>query len=255
MQASDATSTDENFAASRAAAAIVGWSFAYVSTTGSTNADLAERARAGDRRPALLTTDHQTAGRGRLGRTWEDDGESQLMVSFSIPVTGPATWVAGAVAAAARDVVAAAGAPVGFKWPNDLMIESTAVSGKLAGVLAEFVPGDPDVVIVGMGLNIGPPGIDGAASLREAGATIERDELLAGIIARLPTLVADPDLVRSSLTDHSVTLGRRVRVEQSSGAFVGTATTFDQEGRLVVDVDGESRVVAVGDVIHLRAEG
>jgi BirA family biotin operon repressor/biotin-[acetyl-CoA-carboxylase] ligase len=254
MQASDATPPQENFAKSRRTAATLGWSFRHVSSTGSTNADLVAEARRGDRGPAVLTTDHQTAGRGRLDRTWLDDGESQLMVSVRLPAAGLETaWITGAVAAAARTAIAWAGAPIGFKWPNDLMIESTAVTGKLAGVLAEYVAGPPDVAVVGMGLNIGPPGIDGAASLREVGISLGRDEFLAGLLAALPERLADPARVRAELREFSVTLGRRVRVERPGDDLIGEAIDMDETGRLILDVDGETHAVSVGDVVHLRA--
>ena len=253
MQAPDATPPAENFSASRTAAAALGWSFRHVASTGSTNVDLANEARTGDRGPAVLTTDHQTAGRGRLDRSWHDDGERQLMVSLRLPVAGTqAAWITGAVAAAARTATAALGAPVGFKWPNDLLIEHEAVTGKLAGVLAEFVAGPPDVVIVGMGLNIGPPGIAGAASLQEAGVDATRDEVLAAVLLALPERLTDPERVRDELRTHSATIGRRVRVERVGGDVIGDAVDVDADGRLVLDVDGARQVVSVGDVIHLR---
>ena len=253
MRASDATSPVENFAESAAAAAALGWAFRHVSSTGSTNADLVAEARAGDRTASVLTAEHQTAGRGRLDRSWHDDGQSQLMVSLRLPVDGGvAPWVAGAVAASARAAVASFGAPAAFKWPNDLVIEHGETVGKLAGVLAEFVPGPPDAIVVGMGLNVAAPGIEGAASLYEVGARVSRDQILAATLAGLPPRLADPDRVRDELSEYSATLGRRVRVEQSGGELVGDAVSIDGDGRLVLDVDGTHHTVSVGDVVHLR---
>ena len=249
----DATPQPGIFAKSRAAAAAAGWGFRHVASTGSTNADLADEARAGDRTIAVLTADHQTAGRGRLDRRWEDDGARQLMVSFRLPVEGDPTWFAGAVASAARRAVVALGAPAAFKWPNDLVLETDGVVGKLAGVLAEFVAGEPSVVVVGIGLNVGPPGVDGAASLDEVGLDVDRDTVLAAMIDALPALLTDPAAVRADLTEHSATVGRRVRVERPDGDLVGRATAIDADGRLEVEVGGETAVVSVGDVIHLRA--
>ena len=175
------------------------------------------------------------------------------MVSFRFPVDGDPRWFVGAVAAAARSAVASLGAPASFKWPNELVLENEELTGKLAGVLAEFVAGDPDVVIVGIGINVGPPGVEGAASLDEVGLAVERDDVLAGMIEMLPTLLGDPAAVRAELSEHSATLGRVVRVERPAGDLVGVAVAIDADGRLEIDVDGALIAVSVGDVTHLRS--
>ncbi|MEM9467307.1 MAG: biotin--[acetyl-CoA-carboxylase] ligase [Actinomycetota bacterium] len=256
MQAPDATPRAEKFAASRRAAQTLGWEFRHVASTGSTNADLAHEARAGARHAAVLTTDHQTAGRGRLDRSWHDDGHGQLMVSIRLPADGVETaWITGAVAAAARSAVAALGASVRFKWPNDLMIESATATGKLAGVLAEYVVGPPDVIVVGMGLNVGSPGIDGAASLADLGVEVSRDQVLAGLVTELPSRLAAPESVARELRSHSATIGRRVRVERPGDDLVGDAVDIDADGRLIIEADGDRHLVSAGDVVHLRPHG
>jgi len=248
----DSASTPGPFPLAASLAGELGFAFCHVATTGSTNTDLAEAARAGDGSPAVRVADHQTAGRGRLDRRWEDDGRSQLMVSFRLPAAGiEPGLIAGTIATAARRAAAAHGATLGFKWPNDLMIETSAVSGKVAGVLAEYVP-DPAVVVVGIGLNLHPPGIPGAASLAEVGCLVSRDQLLVSMLDALPHLLARPDLVRTELVDHSVTIGRRVRVERPGSELIGTATGLDEQGRLLLEVDGEVEIISVGDIVHLR---
>lgn len=238
---------------SRAGASDLGWSFRHVESTGSTNADLVEEARAGDRSWAVLTADHQRAGRGRLDRSWHDDGQGQLMVSLRIPVDlAQAVWVTGAVAAAARSATASLGAVAGFKWPNDLLLDIEGSVGKLAGVLAELVPGSPDVVVVGLGLNVASPGFEGAVSLREAGVEVTRDDVLAALLRALPERLSCPELVRRELRLHSLTIGQRVRLERCDGNLTGDAVDIDEHGRLMLDVDGERHAVTAGDVVHLR---
>ena len=106
----------------------------HVRSTGSTNDDLAGEARRGHTGSAVLVADHQTAGRGRLGRRWSDaghprgGGETSLLVSFRLPAAvGEASDRVAAVSAAARAAaaraVSATGAAVRAKWPNDLLIE------------------------------------------------------------------------------------------------------------------------------------
>ena len=238
----------------------------HTPSTGSTNDDLAQEARLGDRSAAVLVADHQTAGKGRLGRRWSDAAagphgtEASLLVSFrfAAPVLDASDRVA-AVSAAALTAASGAlphgGAAVRAKWPNDLMIESGEVSGKLAGVLAEIVDCDPPVVVVGLGMNVAAaPGEPGAVSLAQAGSAVTRDGLLARMIDELPGYLADPSGARADLRAASATLGRTVRVQRADGtSVVGTAVDIDAAGRLILAGDcGEVRI-DTGDVFHLRS--
>ena len=265
---------------SRAAALRAGLgALRHTVTTGSTNDDLAREARAGDRSPAVLVADHQTAGRGRLGRRWLDtaaadwadaadgadasggpDGDVQaLLVSFRLPTSAARAFdCAAAVSAAALESVAEAlagtDAAVRSKWPNDLLIEAPEGSGKLAGLLSEFVEGDPGTAVVGLGLNLtdAPSGL-GAASLAGAGGPADRDELLAALIDALPGYLADPSRARAVLEAASATVGRNVRVERTDGTTVtGLARGLDDAGRLIVAVAGRDVPIDAGDVFHLR---
>ncbi len=238
----------------------------HTASTGSTNDDLAGEARLGVRSPAVLVADHQTAGRGRLGRRWSDAAagphraDAALLVSFrfAAPVWSAFDRVV-AVSAAALDAASAAlrggASTVRAKWPNDLLIESAAVSGKLAGVLSELVEGEPPVVVVGLGLNVAAaPAEAGAVSLAQAGSASTRDELLASIIDSVGGYLADPATARAQLRAASATIGRRVRVQRSDGTtLTGTAAGIDDAGRLILAGDaGEARIEA-GDVFHLRS--
>ena len=238
----------------------------HTAATGSTNDDLVQEARLGERSPAVLVADHQTAGKGRLGRRWSDAamgshrGEASLLVSFRLaaPVSSAFERVA-AVSAAAMAAVSRTlpdgGAAVRSKWPNDLLIESGEVSGKLAGVLSEIVDCDPAVVVVGLGLNIAEaPGEPGAVSLAQAGGVVTRDGLLAWMIDQLPGYLADPRRARADLRAASATIGRVVRVQRTDGtSVVGTAVDIDAAGRLVLASDGDEVLIDTGDVFHLRS--
>ena len=237
----------------------------HTDSTGSTNDDLAQKARLGDRSPAVLVADHQTAGRGRLGRRWSDaaagprGSEASLLVSFRLP--GPVPEASDRVAAVSAAALAAAsgtlqepGATVRAKWPNDLLIESGEVFGKLAGVLSEMVDGDPPVVVVGLGLNVAEaPGEPGAVSMAQAGSAVRRDELLAWMIDELPGYLADPTRARADLRAASATIGRMVRVQRTDGtSVVGTAVDIDEAGRLILAGEYGEELIDTGDVFHLR---
>lgn len=239
----------------------------WVETTGSTNDDLAERVRAGDRRPAVLLTEEQTAGRGRRDRRWEMKPGAGLMLSAFVPGTLETTvsLVPMAMSMAARDAVVATDRSVAVKWPNDLV---TPDDRKVGGMLGEVMRADGGLVgvVVGLGLNVTWPPSDGtgppnATSLESLGSSpIDRVALAADLIVRLDRLLDEVERNGSSGVIDAYraacgTIGRRVRVETDVGAFEGRATDIDSRGALVVATGGEQLTVTVGDVIHLRPGG
>ena len=163
----------------------------FVGSTGSTNADLLAAARSGARAGSVLVADHQTAGRGRQGRSWVAPAGSALLASVLLrPPWDPeqAALLSPATALAVRDACASHGVPVRLKWPNDVVAtepgarcgatgEATPDGGceaacrggvgagdtaephggeaKLAGVLAELdSSGGSPAVVVGLGVNV-----------------------------------------------------------------------------------------------------
>lgn len=257
--------------------ALAGSRFADVrwsAETGSTNADLAALAAGGAPEGVVLVADHQTAGRGRLGRTWTAPAGSSLLLSVllrpSAPV-GHAHALTTAVALAAREACAeVAGVTPALKWPNDLVVSVPGAGGaerKLAGVLAEStLAGDQlDAVVVGIGLNVNWPRdlpeeiADLATALNHlVGTAVDRADLLAalllGLDRRYTALLAPGG--RAALRDEehaaSATLGRRVRVLRAHDELEGVAVGFTDDGALRLEVDTDVLVVPVGDVVHLR---
>jgi BirA family biotin operon repressor/biotin-[acetyl-CoA-carboxylase] ligase len=232
--------------------------------TDSTNRRLLERARAGAEEGVVLVADHQTAGRGRMGRTWEAPTGASLLVSVLLRPSLPldrahlATVAAGLAAADACEAVC--GAVPTLKWPNDLVVEQPDGTKKLAGLLAESVV-DHDrlsAIVVGMGLNVNWPAAhlpDGAVALNTlVGHDVDRmlllDEWLERFDARYRALPADDGL--ADYRRRCSTLGRAVRVELGDGAVEGEAVDVTPEGHLVVETGDERRAFAVGDVVHLR---
>lgn len=132
-------------------------SFDIVPETGSTNSDLAARAGSLDE-GAVLVAEVQTAGRGRLDRTWSAPPRSGLFVSVllkpgaDIPVErwGWLPLLAGVASAAGLS--RAAGVDMYLKWPNDLLVKIDGEERKTGGILAER-SGD-DAVVIGIGLNV-----------------------------------------------------------------------------------------------------
>ncbi len=248
-----------------------------VETSASTNTELADRARHDPHlaAPGALVAEHQVAGRGRAGRTWETPPRAALTVSVLLrprlpaPALGWVPLVAGlAVARTLGDV----GVEARLKWPNDVLLPAATDAGglgpyrKVAGVLAEVVPGGG--VVVGIGLNVsqsaGELPVPTATSLALAGADRpDRGRLLGGIVRELTTAVgqleqAGGDAAVAGVAEAygrlSATLGTAVRVELAGGSEVveGTAARVADDGALVLETADGERVVTAGDVHHVR---
>jgi len=243
-------------------------SLTVVGRTGSTNADLAEAARAGAPEGTVLVTEYQSAGRGRQGRTWSAPPRSGLMFSVLLRPRVPVArlgWLPLLVGVAGATAVRRiAEVDVRLKWPNDLL----AGERKLAGVLAERVESGGDgAVVVGMGLNVSlrreELPVPTATSLAlEGAACTDRDPLLRAVLREIERhyrdwTAADGDAdaagLRSAYLAASATVGREVRVElPGDRVLTGVATGVDASGCLLVRAGGEERAVSAGEVVHVR---
>lgn len=219
---------------------------------GSTNSVAAEAARAGEPEGFVVVARRQTAGRGRLDRTWHSPPGSGLTFSVLLRPSRPPDefgWLPLITGLAVLDAVREAGASDAFlKWPNDVKTPT----GKLAGILAEAVAG---AVLIGVGVNLaetaGLP--EGAASLDAADPTLTLVALLTGIGGCYLSWLEDAAPIQDRYRSGCATLGRPVRVDLPGGReLIGTATRIDHLGRLVVDSGGKEHSLASGDVVHLR---
>ena len=251
--------------------------------TGSTNRDLLELARAGASDGTVLVADHQTAGRGRLERTWVAPPGASLLASVLVrpqldPADAPLLTVAMALAVVGTD--AGRRAQARLKWPNDVVVDGDPPR-KLGGILAESIvdPSGQLAVVIGVGVNIRWPDplppeleslVDMATTLDRAiaaggtgapgGTGVDRDELLADVLrgferrcARLEEGAGGRAAVVDEARAASVTLGRRVRADVGTETVEGTAVDLDGRGDLVVEDDeGRRHVVVAGDVVQLR---
>jgi BirA family biotin operon repressor/biotin-[acetyl-CoA-carboxylase] ligase len=212
----------------------------------STNRYLLQCASEGAAEGVVAVADEQSAGRGRLGRTWIAPAGSALLVSVllrpNLPVerTHLVTLAAGLAALDAFSVLTEVRA--GLKWPNDVVVDDR----KLAGILAEA--DGAGAVVVGMGCNVRPDALPTDLVAIATAVSVDRSALLGEWLRAYDARLAAIDDVVGDAVDRSATLGRRVRVELAHETFEGTATALTEEGFLVVD----GRVVSAGDVVHLR---
>lgn len=239
------------------------WRVEVVEESPSTNAVVAERARAGEAPGLVVVAEHQTAGRGRLDRGWETPARSSLTFSVLLrPAAPPEDWpwlpllTGYAVQAALADRLP----DIALKWPNDVLVEER----KLAGILVERIdtPEGP-AAVVGCGINVSqtldelPVALATSMALELPDAP-ERTGLLGqvlGSLHALQPLLADTAALREAYADVCSTLGREVAVHLPAQTEPrhGTALGIDDHGALVVaDPEGEWTVSA-GDVVHVRA--
>src|ERR1700678_3233202 len=205
--------------------------------TGSTNADLLARAADGADEGTVLVAEAQTAGRGRLGRSWLSPPRAALMFSVLLrpaavpqPRRGWAPLLAGV--AVASGVNGLTGLDVGLKWPNDVLVGGA----KLAGILAEQ---SADAIVVGIGINVSTQRdelpVETATSLAlEGAAGTSRAELFGAVLGEFERLYqawthsaepgdADAAGLRREYRDRSGTLGSEGRGVRPRGA-VGCGT-------------------------------
>lgn len=260
-----------------------------VPETGSTNADLADAARAGEPEGLVLVAESQHAGRGRLGRAWSAPQRSGLFLSVLLRPgdVAPARWgwlplLAGTAVRTAVDAVT--GVPVRLKWPNDLIVVDDAVpdetmgegpetgsygaARKLGGILVERVETSAGAAaVVGIGINVSLraeelPAPHATSLILEGAEAADRDTVLRAVLRELGRWYTDWTAVSgdpmacglaSAYAASCATFGRRVRVEVPGGAaVVGEAVGLDSDGRLLVRTPDGERAFGAGDVVHLR---
>ncbi len=233
----------------------------YFPAVDSTNTYASALARAGAAEGALVVTDHQTAGRGRIGRVWKPLPNQQLILSLLLRPTFPAHYLMMASALAVTEAIeATTPLRVGIKWPNDVLINGR----KVCGILIETGDG---AAVVGMGLNVnGSLASDPELAARattlaaEAGAPIPREPLAIALISRLDDLYrqlstggpAAQNAVRDRWRARLITLGRRATIHQTpqrTDALEGFAVDVNSDGALLLRLDdGQLLTVTWGDV-------
>lgn len=242
------------------------WRVRTVAVTGSTNADLAELARAGGPAGEVLIAEHQQAGRGRFERAWQSPPGTSLSTSVLLrPRRAPLDWgwLSLLVGLAVTDGLRSLGAGdrVQLKWPNDALIDGK----KVCGILSEMVVTDlGNAAICGWGINISFDKSElpfpKATSLLLAGLPTDKDLVAAAILARLDDLFTRWDAGADLSAEYAAgcaTVGRPVRVHldaeaPDSPSVSGQAVGIGPNGELMVDLDGTVEAFAAGDVVHLR---
>ena len=242
----------------------LGRNLTLLEDTGSTNADVQQRAAEAE--GLVICAESQSAGRGRRGRAWASPPGENLYVSLLLkppmpPEETPAlTLMAGlCVCEVVRELT---GLPAGIKWPNDVLCQGK----KLSGILTEAAVGEGGLAfaVVGMGVNLNtrafPPEAGIAGSLWQlTGQDWEREAFLAALLNRLEEryeafTAGGFAALREGYRALSVTLGKAVDIHAAQ-PFWGRATDILPDGSLIVETENGPVRVESGEVTLRERKG
>ena len=236
-------------------------SLEYFKSIDSTNSYLKREAMNAMPHGAVAVANEQSAGRGRMGRSFQSPTGKGLYLSVllrpSLPTEKLLHATGMAAVAAARAVEKTCGARVGIKWTNDLVLGGR----KLCGILAETVmQGRETALIIGVGINVhqAREDFDGdvaeiATSLAAEGYCADRSQLAAALVEELYRLGEDlgGEIERylAEYRSRCVTIGRQVRLMWTEGQERAFAEDIDGDfGLLVRGADGTVTAVRTGEV-------
>lgn len=234
----------------------------------STNSELMRRARAGQTDPVLLVAEHQTAGRGRMGRTWlsadrVSDGTAPLTFSLGIALhrqdwSGLSLAVGVCVATALRQMAGNLAEDLGLKWPNDLWWRGSKLGGILIETTGQWVP---RYAVIGIGINISTPcPVEGGVfSVPPVGLQSFWSAGTAGqvLLAIAPSLVAAVQRFdaqgfapfRTEFDALDLLRNREVRLSEGANTLsTGVACGVDDHGALLVRTGAGVVPVSSGEV-------
>jgi BirA family biotin operon repressor/biotin-[acetyl-CoA-carboxylase] ligase len=243
---------------------------AALATIESTNKEALNRARQGERGPLWVTAAAQTAGRGRIDRSWASPAGN---LYASLVLCEPASFerapeLTFVAALAVRDAVAAEAPPLApqlwLKWPNDLLLAGE----KCAGILieGEVDPGKSLIVVIGIGVNCATHPSTASfptTDFHAHGALVTPEQLFRRLSAAMCARIAQWDrgngfaaILRDWLTA-ARGIGEEIHVRNGGSEKIGRFVGLDQSGRLVLErADGNLQKISAGDVFPIaRSSG
>ena len=233
-------------------------------TIDSTNNCIKALANVGANEGVVVFAEQQTAGRGRMGRSWLSQPEENLTFSVLLRPRIPVEainllplYVAIAVAQAIENLT---GLHVECKWPNDLLIEKK----KVAGILIEgsMRQNQLDYVVIGLGVNVnqlqfGNGLLQKATSLRlETGREFDRARLLREILHSLEThyVQAAENEFKSVVPfwmSRTSMINKSIVVSQGGDVIAVIVKGLSSEGGLILQTNGKTQTMFAGDVTIL----
>ncbi|MCR4718885.1 MAG: biotin--[acetyl-CoA-carboxylase] ligase [Firmicutes bacterium] len=226
--------------------------FFYYESVGSTNAEALKYANAEDK--SLFLTQNQTAGRGRMGRSWENSCGGVYMTVLLKPegISENISSLTLASGLAAARVIPNST----IKWPNDIILGDK----KVAGILAETrVSGKNAVIAVGIGINVNNPEFSGDLAEKATSMYLYSGETqdITEIVIRFYTefLKIYEDFKKSGFSkikkeyeEKCVTLNREIVVLIGGKERIMTVKGINEKGELIAIADGKTEIINFGEV-------
>lgn len=211
-----------------------GFTVEVLPSVDSTSSELMRRARSGLMEPVLLAAEHQTAGRGRMGKGWHSKAGQSLTFSLAMPLA-PQSW-SGLSLAVGVSLAHSLHPDVRLKWPNDLWLHQRKLGGVLVETASTGEGGQGQrMVVIGVGINVARPEMSAVTALVPDGAALTAmapaglSEVLVGITPGEALERVAPALVRDI----------QAFVSQGFAAFAQRFTQLDAlQGRAVQLSDG-----------------
>jgi BirA family transcriptional regulator, biotin operon repressor / biotin---[acetyl-CoA-carboxylase] ligase len=219
----------------------------------------------------VVVAEIQTAGRGRLGRSWASTAKKGIWMSIvlrpALPPEDIQVITLAAAAAVARTIRRVTGISAGIKWPNDIILDGRKVCGILTEMSSDME--QVNFIVLGIGMNVNhaaedfPPELQLVATSLAAHAArsnpdrsmFNRCEIIRTLLEELePLYTAINNGAVEEIIDewrrYSVTLGRQIKASVRNSEYIGTAVDITKDGKLVVDCnDGQRREFISGEVM------
>ncbi|TSA17632.1 biotin--[acetyl-CoA-carboxylase] ligase [bacterium] len=240
---------------------VVGSKIFVFETIDSTNACARTLGDAGTQEGAVVVTNFQTSGRGRLGRTWLAEPDANLLFSvllrprISVDVSGQLTLYASV--SIARAIEQCVGAPVECKWPNDLLLNGK----KFCGILLENSSQQSELsyAVIGAGINVNQQSLSPEIASRatslsiETGKTFDRKQVFHVVLQELDLLYksareGDFSFIEAEWTRRCLMFGKTVTVQQHDHTIAGTVLRLNHDAGLVIATSEGEQTVYAGDV-------
>lgn len=244
---------------------VVGRQLLCLDRVDSTNTEAKRRAAQGAPEGLVILSDHQTAGRGRAGRSFQSPAGCGLYLSAllrpSLPPEQVVNFTAWTAVAICNGIEAACGVRPQIKWTNDLVLNGKKLCGILTELVLDQTTGALDYLVVGVGINVNHRLTDFQEDIRsmatslslELGRNVDRTRLAVQVIRALDKQYArfprDKAACLEQYRADCLTVGKPVRLVTPVSSREAVATGIDKEFRLLVEYpDGTTEAVSTGEV-------
>lgn len=233
----------------------------------SSNREAMRQAEAGAKEGTVIFADAQSAGRGRLGRTWHTTDDALAFSMILRPPLSPekVPQLSLLTAVALQQSLSQYCADIRIKWPNDLLIKGAKVSGILTEMRAE--PGLVHAVIVGIGINIKTPEQGWPDDISQAVTDLQshHEKAISRLQCAVSVLKSMDQWYHDYLKDgfapirdawwqtHAAS-GQKVRVHNGKSYIEGVAQALDDDGALLLSTQGETQRIIAGELELLEAQ-